>query len=292
MIWSTGLRRQLKFDVALNGYTSFKIGGRARFFLEPEDIKQLSLAIKEARKFKIPIYILGKGSNLLVRDRAVKGLVIRLSKPFFKKIKFDHCGVEIGCATDIGVLVNMARLRGMSGCEFLAGIPGTIGGAIAMNAGAEGSAIGDLVEWVRVIDKNAKLKKIPKSKIKFGYRTSSLDKYVILSARLKLTPSRKKDIELLIRKYLSIRRKKQDYSFPSAGCVFKNPPGTSAGKLIDLCGLKGARIGGAQISLRHANFIVNRNKAKSGDVLSLMKMIRQKVKAKFGIELRPEIKIW
>jgi len=276
----------------LSKHTTFKIGGRAKFFLEPKNLEELALAIKEAKHLNIPIYILGAGSNLLVNDKGVEGLVIKLSKPFFKKIKFFKDGAQVGAGVKISTFIREAERNKRTGIEFLAGIPGTLGGAIAMNAGIPGFCIGDLVQWVKVIDQRGLLKKIPQEKIKFVYRTSHLDKCVIVCAKIKLTYAKQKEIRRLLKAYLAKRYRTQDYSAPSAGCIFKNPKGESSGRLIELCGLKGKRIGDAEVSLRHANFILNRKKATAKDVLKLMYIIKEKVKSKFGIVLEPEIKIW
>jgi UDP-N-acetylmuramate dehydrogenase len=189
--------------------------------------------------------------------------------------------------------VAQAAIRGLSGAEFLCGIPGALGGALAMNAGAWGESIGDLVENVRVMDYNSRIKELPGRKIKFAYRGSGLEKYIILAARLKLRRGKRAAIRQKINAYLRRRAATQDNSFPNCGCVFKNPAkGMTAGQMLDLCGLKGKQAGGAMVSLKHANFVLNYNHASAADVLKLMALMRAAVRKKFGIELKPEVKIW
>jgi UDP-N-acetylmuramate dehydrogenase len=180
----------------------------------------------------------------------------------------------------------------LGGAEFLTGIPGTLGAAVLMNAGTKDRSIAEIVKTVKVIDYNGRVKIIGKKKINFQYRSSRLSRYIILSVQLKLVKSNKKKIAKKIKKYLVYRWATQDLTFPNAGCIFRNPGRLSAGRLIDVCGLKGKCFGGAQISLKHANFIANKNMATASDVIHLMDYIKRKVKQKFNNSLKPEIKIW
>jgi UDP-N-acetylmuramate dehydrogenase len=178
--------------------------------------------------------------------------------------------------------------------EFLTGIPGTIGGALAMNAGqaSEGLSIGDFVESVTAIDSSGRTKTLSKEDIRFGYRSSNLSAYIIVSGRLKLAKRSEDKIRKAMGKYIAYRRASQDYSGASAGCIFKNPARDSAGRLIDACGLKGKKVGGACVSSKHANFIINQGTAKAKDVLALIRLIKRTVKNRYTLELVPEIKIW
>ena len=292
MNWHKGLRVKVNQDEPLKNKTSFKIGGEARFFSSVHNEKELKELIVASRRHKIPVFILGAGSNLLVSDRGVRGLVIKLNSRVFKKITFNKNLVEAGSGATLAELIRKASALGLSGLEFLAGIPGTIGGAIIMNAGAWGKNIGNIVEKVKVMDYRGEVKFLDRKRIKFGYRDSGLGSYVILGAALRLCRDEKAGILRRIKENLALRRNTQDNTKPNAGCVFKNPAGMSAGKLIDLCGLKGKSAGGAAVSLRHANFILNKRNARSKDVLKLMDLIRAKVKRNFDIELKPEIKVW
>jgi len=282
----------IKFNEPLKNKTTFKIGGRAKFFCQPKNIADLRSAVNAAKKHKIPIFILGAGSNVLISDKGLIALVIKLGAPYFAGASFDNSSIIAGSSLSLAKLLRETEKFGLSGVEFLAGIPGTVGGALAMNAGAWGRNIGDLVEEAKVMDYNGNIKTLRNNKIKFKYRNSSLAKYIILSARLKLKKKKRETIRENISQNIRRRRDSQDARYPNAGCIFKNPKKDSAGRLIDLCGLKGKRVGDAFISDRHANFIMNRGNAKTADVLRLMDLVRKKVKNKFRITLKPEIKIW
>ena len=292
MNWRKGLKIRIKFQEPMKKHTAFNIGGPAEYFVEPKDTHELKLLLNSVKRCNIPILVIGAGSNILIKDNGLKAIVLRLDSPVFNKVSF--CGRHIYAASGVPLsrLIGLAQRKGLSGLEFLTGIPGTLGGALAMNAGISGKNIAELVESVEVMDYKGNIKNLNKRKIKFSYRRSSLTHYIILGARLKLLKKDSREIREEIGRRIDYRRSTQDYSFASAGCIFKNPKGAQAGRLIDLCGLKGKRIGDARISLRHANFILNLGQAKAGDVLRLIKLAREKVKDKFGITLEPEIKIW
>lgn len=292
MKWPKNLKKIIKLNEPLKNKTTFKIGGPAKFFYEPKNLADLKLVILAARKNRIKVFIIAAGSNILISDKGVNGLVLRLNSPFFKKITYNGNYLTVGAGLMLGRLLQAVKEKNLSGLEFLIGIPGTAGGALMMNAGAWGKSIGDLIEDVSVMDYSGKIELLRKKDIKFEYRNSGLEKYIILSVRLKLNKKNKEEIGRNLNRFLKVRRNTQDTAFPSAGCVFKNPLGESAGKLIDLCGLKGRKIGGAIISPKHANFILNRDNAKAQDVLNLMELAGKRVKKKFKINLEPEIKIW
>lgn len=273
-------------------HTSFKIGGPAKYFVEPKDAHELKLLLSSIKRYNIPLLVIGGGSNILVNDKGLRAIVLCLNSPIFKKISFQGNHVFVASGASLSQVFRLTQKQGLSSLEFLAGIPGTVGGALAMNAGIPEKNIGDLVEEVSVIDYNGNIKNLYKEEIKFGYRTSNLSKYIILSARLRLIKKDKQEIKNRIKRYLNHRRVTQDLSWSSAGCIFKNPKGVSAGELIDLCGLKGKRIGGACISRIHANFILNLGHAQARDVLKLMDLAKKDVKKKFNVTLEPEIKIW
>jgi len=294
MNWQSGLKGKFRFFEPLKKYTTLKIGGRARYFAEPASEKELHLLLALARKQRVRVLILGAGSNLLVDDKGVDALVIRISAPYFKKIIFRGRTVEAGSGVRLAGFIAQTARRGLGGQEFLAGIPGTVGGALMMNAGQsqKGDSIGDLIDRVRVMDYNGNIKNLTPEKIKFGYRKSGLEKYIILSACFNLRRKNKNKIQGIVKEYLCRRRQSQDLSRPSAGCVFRNPARDSAGRLIELAGLKGRKLGGAEVSRKHANFIINRQGATCRDVLRLMQLLKRQVKNKFKVELKPEIKIW
>ncbi|MCU0666792.1 MAG: UDP-N-acetylmuramate dehydrogenase [Candidatus Omnitrophica bacterium] len=287
-------RIKIKLNYPLSRHTTFRLGGKAEYFIKPCTVEDLKLLLKCLKRYNISYSIIGLGSNLLISDQGKKGAVIQLSAPFFKKIKKARNFIEAGAGCPLGAVVSYAVSLGLGGFEFLSGIPGTVGGAIVGNAGQAYKKrwMQDIVLSVTVMDAAGKIKAIPRDRIKFAYRASNLGKYIILSARFRFKAQKKEVIRRMIKDYCLYRRKKQLVSGFSAGCVFKNPKSQSAGKLIDACGLKGKRIGGAYISAKHANFIINDGRAKTSDILSLMDLARLKVKRKFGIELQPEIKIW
>jgi UDP-N-acetylmuramate dehydrogenase len=294
MNWWKDLRGKVRLNESLKAHTTFKIGGPAKFFIMPKDVWDLKLLLNLLKRYKIPFLVMGVGSNILVCDKGIEGAVLKLNSPYFKKVEFKDSRIEVGPGVLLNQVLVLAEELGLSGLEFLAGIPGTVGGALIMNAGAQGECISDLVENVTVMDYNGKIKALNKRNIKFDYRKSNLAKYIILSTHLRLARKNRQEIKDSINKYITYRKLTQDLSKPSAGCIFKNPKGCSysAGQLIDLCGLKGKRIGDACVSLKHANFIVNLKNAKAREVSKLMGLIINKVKSKFNITLKPEIKIW
>jgi len=290
MNWPKGCRVKTKYP--LKEKTTFKVGGSAQFFSEPGDPAELRCLLGAAKRNKLPVFVLGAGSNLLVSDKGVKGLVIKLNSAYFKRIVLQGSCIKAGSAAALSQLIRFAQGKSLRGLEFLSGIPGTLGGALAMNAGCWEQAIGDWVKEVTVMDHSGRIKILAAKDIKFTYRDSGLGKYIILSALLGLKKGSRMQIQKNINKYLMFRRQAQDSSRPNAGCIFKNPPQRYAGKLIDLCGLKAKRLGGALVSERHANFILNNGRASAKDILGLMRIIRKKVKDRFKITLQPEIKIW
>ena len=301
MNWWKPLKGRVKIKEPLKKHTTFGVGGPADFFIQPKDSSDLKLLLNLLKRGKMPFLLIGAGSNLLVSDKGVKAAVISLDSLFFKKINRKGDSLAVGSGARLGELLSASRRSGLSGLEFLAGIPGSLGGALVMNAGvsertASGKAIqrsiSDLVEEVTVMDRRGDIKKLKKKDIAFRYRTSSLGKYIVLSASFKLRRAAQPEVEMNINRYLEQRKRSQGKARGSAGCVFRNPKGDSAGRLIDLCGLKGKHIGGASVSAHHANFILNTAQASSGDILKLMQLIKRRVRHKFGVDLDPEIKIW
>ena len=292
MLWPKSLSKEIKTNVSLANYTSFKIGGQAEYFFEPKNLKGLQEALVFSRQIGQPVFILGSGSNILISQGHLAGLVIRLANKEFKK--FSCCGNTIlaGSGLKLNTLIAFSKKKHLSGLEFLVGIPGTLGGCLAGNAGAWGKSIGDLVKQVAVLDYYGRLKILTTKQLKFGYRKSNLSKYIIIWAKLKLQTRPGKLISERLNEFILRRKQSQGIYLPNAGCIFKNPALASAGKLIDGCNLKGKSFGKAVISKRHANFILNAGNAKSQDVLRLMNLMQKKVKEKFKINLEPEIKIW
>jgi len=283
----------LKKGVSLKDYTTFKTGGKARYFFEVKTRKDLIKAVKAARNSGVPFFLLGGGSNLIADDKGYRGLIVRCQMPNIKYqrngIIYAEAGVKL---SDLAVLSSKKSLTGL---EWAAGIPGTIGGAVCGNAGwrEEKNSISSVVKSVEVLDVGPKLKinKISAKDCNFGYRNSVFKhnkNLIVLGAFLELKKGDKKKIEEEISDILKKRSQKIPAGF-SAGSVFKNPEGRYAGELIEKCGLKGKKIGGAKISENHANFIINSGSAKSKDIEALMDLAKKEVKRKFGIILKEEI---
>ena len=272
--------------------TTFKIGAKARYYFEPSGQEELKDALEFARRKRLKIYCIGAGSNILAGDKNVNGVVIKLNSKYFKGFEFrkEKLFAYAGCL--LPKLLQEANNRNLSGLEYFVGIPGTLGGVLAMNAGIKEKNIGDLVEDITIMDYNGTIKTLKQKEVGFKYRGSGLSNVIILSACLKLQKSDKSRIEPVLKKLAQARRAGQDWSAASAGCIFKNPARQSAGKLIDMCGLKGKRCGAAEVSFKHANFIINKGGATAKDVLKLMGIIKKEVNKKFKIKLEPEIKIW
>ena len=286
----------IKENVSLADYTIFKIGGETKYFYPAKNKEEFLKAVLLAKKLNIPFFILGGGSNLLVADSGFSGLVIKcqMSKLEFQtEAKTRNSKIYVESGTPLSLLVFETAKRELSGLEWGAGIPGTVGGAIKGNSGAFGDAIGNVTSKVEVFNsEKEKTETYSQKECQFAYRESVFKKrpkLIILSAELELKNRDKKQIKQTMEEYLDYRRKTQPLELPSAGSVFKNPPDVSAGQLIDHCGLKGKKINHAQISEKHANFIINLGKAKAADVIQLIELAKKEVKAKFNIQLEEEI---
>jgi len=277
-------------NVLLKNYTTFRIGGRARYFFAAGTKEKIIWAIKRAKEKKLPFFILGGGSNLLVSDEGFKGLIIKIQNT---KYQILNTKIIAEAGTPLGQLVNIAAISGLSGLEWAVAIPGTIGGAVFGNAGTPEGSMKDIVRKVEVLDvKNLSFRTYSSKECKFNYRSSIFKKkknLVIISAELQLKKGDKNKIKEKIKKYLNRKKEKQPLNCPSAGSVFMNPKGFFAGKLIERAGLKGEKIGGAEISEKHANFIVNSGKASGQDVIKLINLIKKQVKKKFKVVLKEEI---
>ncbi|MFZ5366444.1 MAG: UDP-N-acetylmuramate dehydrogenase [Patescibacteria group bacterium] len=280
--------KRVKLNEPMRLHTTFKIGGPADIFYEVKTKEEIVAAVKLARKLKIPYFILGGGSNILVSDKGIRGVVIKIKN---EKLGMKNGRVKAEAGMSLPWLVGETAKGGLSGLEFCAGIPGTVGGAIAGNAGIKDKWIGDLVEEVEILQEDGEKEIISKRECQFGYRQSRflLEKEIVLGVTLKLIQNNPQSVARRIDKYLKIR--KNQPKEPSAGSVFKNPDGESAGKLIEQVGLKGYRIGDAQVSPKHANFIVNLGLAKGRDVLELIRLCQKRVEEKFAVRLEKEIKI-
>jgi UDP-N-acetylmuramate dehydrogenase len=270
--------------------TSYHMGGAAGALVEPQDVEDLKTLMSWLSERKTPYLVVGGGSNLLFADEGFDGVVIRLGRGF-QAVEIEGTSVRVGAATQLVTVLKKTREAGLGGVEFFAGIPGTLGGAVAGNAGAKKAWIGPTVESLTLVCQSGEVKKLKKADYRYGYRQSSLKMSgnVLVEAVLKLKKEPKAEIEKKVREYFKVRRGKQPKVEPNAGSVFKNPEGNFAGRLTESVGLKGFKVGGAKVSAIHANFIVSDGKATAHDVVAVMREIQKKVWAEYQIKLEPEI---
>ncbi len=275
----------------LSKRTTLRVGGPADLYVEPATEADLAGLVKFCHGRSLPFFVLGRGSNLLVKDGGFRGVVICLAQPFFSRIEVKGELLECGAGARLKLVAVEAKRNGLSGLEFLEGIPGSLGGALRMNAGAMGGATFEIVESVRLMDRNGTIMERSPKELGVTYRScAELRTHIALSAVLRGRPGTRLDVERRMNEF-SQKRWKSQPAAPSAGCMFKNPSTIPAGKLIDELGLKGTRVGGAVVSAEHGNFLVNDGTATARDVLELIELIRQKVKAERGIELETEVEI-
>jgi UDP-N-acetylmuramate dehydrogenase len=271
----------------------FRLGGPAAYFASPRRPEELVGLLKRSRDEGLAFRILGGGSNVLVRDEGVRALVILLESPFFADINVRDNIVEAGAAVPLTALISHSARAGMGGLEILTGIPGAVGGALRGNAGGRQGAIGQFVRRVTVLDPADEIQVREREDLDFANRESNLDEPVILSAEFELEPEDSENVVRRMRRIWIIKRENQPYAHQRSGCIFKNPsPEVSAGALIDQAGLKGTRLGGAEVSDRHANFILAHPGAKAADILQLIDRMRQRVWQQFGYELELQLQIW
>ena len=282
---------KLRFDEPLNKHNYFGIGGNAAAYFEVSTPDELAYVAQLKKRSSVPVAIIGRGSNLLVNDDGYPGIVIRLIGEF-NQLEFNRNRVDVGAGVSLPRLSKTAASHGLSGVEFALGIPGSVGGALIMNAGAWGSSFGDLVEGVQVMTDEGKLVDLSHDEAQFSYRHSGLKPYFcVTGATLTLTPGDAEEVDDLMQDLYNQKITSQPFAEENAGCMFKNPPGHSAGKLIDECGLKGHRIGGAEVSKIHGNFILNLDDASAHDVLSLVRHIQDHVKQERGVDLEMEVQL-
>jgi UDP-N-acetylmuramate dehydrogenase len=283
------VRGEVRFDEPLARYTSMKIGGPADAFAVPADEDDLRCVLRAARAVRAPVMVLG-GTNIVVRDGGVAGVVVRLSAlKAIRRVGPNRLYVEAGAL--FPALSHAAKDAGLSGLEFACGIPGTVGGAVVMNAGTRDGEIADVLESVRLMAPDGEVVEIPASRLAFRYRGSHLPPGVLVGCTVALKPDDPAAIEGRMQAILDYRRRTQPLHLPNAGCIFKNPPGHSAGQLIDELGLKGHRIGGVQVSERHANFMVNLGGGTARDLVALIRHVGSRVERERGITLELEVRL-
>lgn len=272
-------------------HTTFRIGGPAEVFVMPGNLEEMQRILEICRTEDLPYFILGNGSNLLVSDRGYRGVVIQLDRNF-GEVKVEGTEIHASAGALLSTIAVAARRASLTGFEFAGGIPGTLGGAVVMNAGAYGGEMKDVLRKVMVMDQSGKVFEIPAEELQMGYRTSIIKTagYIVLGAVLSLKEGNLEEIKMLTRKLSEQRTSKQPLEYPSAGSTFKRPEGYFAGKLIMDSGLRGYRVGGAQVSEKHCGFVINTGDATAEDVRCLMKHVTEIVYAKFGVTLEPEVK--
>ncbi len=284
-----GLRGEVTFNAPLRDYTSFRIGGPADVLVMPADVEDVGTLVRQAREADIPIFVLG-GTNLLVRDHGIRGIVVSLAR---MKAVTEEPGHVLYAEGGVGMptLMKHATGRALSGLEWAAGIPGTVAGCVVMNAGTKLGEMQDSVKAVRVVDPAGRIHDCPASAIRFSYRRALLPRGIVVGVWVQLKPASQGRIQAAVKEYLRYRKHTQPLTLPNAGCVFKNPGHDAAGRLIEAAGLKGARIGDAQVSDKHANFVVNLGHAKAADVIALIKKVGRAVEERTGLTLELELKI-
>lgn len=284
---------QVLTNEPLERYTSYRLGGPAEVFVSPSSLEDIIAVQRLAREADVPVTVIGGGSNLLIADEGVRGVVVRVGREL-NRIGFDGATVVAECGAPFPRLAKLAVQRSLGGIEFGGGIPGTIGGALAMNAGAHNECIADFVLEVVAVDSNGDVVTLDREAMEFSYRMSRLQRepqLIAVETKLRLFPGPSRDIREKMRAYMEKRRRTQPLGTKNAGSVFKNPSGDFAGRLIEAAGCKGMTVGDAIVSPMHANFIVNRGEATADDVRRLIENVQATVYERFGVELTPEVRM-
>lgn len=284
----------IKPKVSLSSYTSYRVGGPAEWFVAPRSLESLQEGIKYAKEHELPITVLGAGSNLLVSDNGIPGLVIATRHMRYSNFESETGRVTFAAGESIPALASAVAERGWEGFEWAVGIPGTIGGAVVMNAGAHNSCIADILVSAEVLTEDGSLQTLTREELNYSYRTSVLQgsNLIVIRATLQLQPGADPaEVTARTKQHKKHRLATQPYHLPSCGSVFRNPKPHSAGKLIEEAGLKGFKIGQAQVAQLHANFIVNCGGATANDVFNLIRHVQQQVQERFNIKLHPEVKM-
>lgn len=290
--WALGLiKGKILFDVPMRQFTSIRVGGPADCLLFPKDIEELKRVVQWAKKKKIPLFILGRGTNLIIRDKGVRGWVVSLTRGM-KKVRLEGEMIEAEAGLPLQRMVQFSIRKELTGLEPFFGIPGTVGGGLAMNAGAWGAELKDVLLSVIFMEDNGEIVERPCSELRFSYRKLVIpSSWIILKGRFKLRRGNREEILEQVRSYSEKRKRTQPIHYPSAGSIFKNPKEGPAGKWIEKAGLKGFRIGQAMVSDFHANFIINLGKAKAEEVIRLMEWVEKEVYEKMGVSLEREVRV-
>ena len=287
-------KNNIFYDEPMIKHTSFKVGGPADCFLKVRDIEELKTILELIKKYNIPYVVFGNGSNMIVRDKGYRGIVIKIDINKFELIEEnDEQKIIVGAGNKISEVAQKLLREELSGFEELSGIPGTIGGAIKMNAGAHGKEIKDVIECVTVMKPNGDIEEVLNKDLEFEYRSSNIqkNKYIVLEAKFILQKGTSEDIKKKMDEYKKYRIEKQPIEYPSAGSTFKRGDGYITAKLIDDAGLKGYTIGGAKVSEKHAGFVINKGGATAKEILQLIQYIKDTIKEKFGVDIALEVEV-
>lgn len=281
----------IKYDELMKNHTTFKIGGPADVLVTPRSFEQISDIIKLCKENNVPYYVIGNGSNLLVKDGGIRGVVIKLTE--LNKIKSEGENIIAECGAAIGDVSKAAIEASLTGIEFACGIPGSVGGALTMNAGAYNGEISNVLESALIIDNNGEIRRLSKDEMELGYRMSAVLKYgyTVLEATFKLHKGEHEKIKERVDDLTRRRNEKQPLEYPSAGSTFKRPEGHFAAKLIEDSGLKGFHVGDAEVSAKHSGFVINRGEASAREIMQLVEVVQEEVKNKFDVELHMEVRI-
>ncbi len=288
----SGLEKIVKEKRPLAKETWYGLGGPADYFVRPESVEQLREVVVRCNENNVPIYVLGFGSNLLISDEGVRGAVVQLKADEFAKVEFEDERVRAWAGVELSKLVLDCVKKGLSGIETLTGIPGSVGGAVRMNAGGNFGDIGAVVESVTLMDRQGNVFDKSKPELEFDYRRTNITAKFILNAQMKLSSGDPEQIMRTVKEIWVYKKNNQPLNTTNSGCIFKNPRGESAGAIIDRAQLKALQAGGAVVSEKHANFIIAQKGCTSKDVMQLIKLVRERVKKRFDIELELEIEIW
>lgn len=282
---------KIRKDEPMRTHTTFRVGGPADYFVTPETDGEITEVIRACREYEIPYYIVGNGSNLLVGDKGFRGVVIQIFKSM-NQITVDGESLKAQAGCGLAQIANAALGAGLAGFEFAAGIPGTLGGAVVMNAGAYGGEMKDVLVSATVLTKDGEKKVLSVDELKLGYRTSIIpeNEYIVLAAEIQLKAGDRAEIKARMDELREQRVSKQPLEYPSAGSTFKRPEGYFAGKLIQDAGLKGYAVGGAMVSEKHSGFVINTGGATASDIQELMARVTKIVKDQAGVTLEPEVK--
>lgn len=282
---------QIKPEEPMKNHVTFRVGGPADFFVTPKNYEELSGVLKCCAKYEMPCYIMGNGSNLLVSDQGYRGVVIQLFRQL-NNIQCEGNVIRAQAGALLSAVANRALEEKLTGFEFAAGIPGTLGGACVMNAGAYGGEMKDVLKSVTVLTREGERITLQKNELELGYRTSIIAKkdYIVLEAEIELEVGDAEEIKAVMDDLKERRTTKQPLEYPSAGSTFKRPEGYFAGKLIQESGLQGFQVGGAQVSEKHCGFVINKDQATAADIAELIRQVQDRVEEKFGVRLETEVK--